>query len=147
MAKRRKEPPTAQELHEKALKELERWKEIKANGAGDPGWPDGVNLELVRNHIISYNRQILEVSKGQMQMSLLGEPVFYGTNPLCVPLPPVVDRNYMAQKASILANAKKVLKQMESGKIKFEQRDREILSEALRKGDYVVMRRYRGRYV
>ncbi|MBO5274479.1 MAG: hypothetical protein J6I45_07695, partial [Clostridia bacterium] len=38
-----------------------RWNQIKAEGSGDPFWEDGVNMNLVRNHIISYRRQILEL--------------------------------------------------------------------------------------
>jgi len=51
---------------EKAIQECEqgliatfaRWDYLFAHGGNDPTWPDGVNLNLVRNHIISYKRQM-----------------------------------------------------------------------------------------
>ena len=35
-----------------------RWKKIFTEGCSDPNWRDGVNIDLVRNHINSYKRQI-----------------------------------------------------------------------------------------
>ena len=32
--------------------ENKHWDDLKKNGCSDPAWPDGVNLNLVRNHII-----------------------------------------------------------------------------------------------
>ena len=37
-----------------------RWDDIKKNGCSDPAWPDGVNLNLVRNHIIYFYRFLRE---------------------------------------------------------------------------------------
>ena len=39
-----------------------RWAHIMKNGAGDPNWPDGTNLNLLRNHIIYYKRKCEEIS-------------------------------------------------------------------------------------
>lgn len=49
---------TAESIRADALKELERWNAIRKNGSNDPFWPDGVNLNLVRNHIIYANRRL-----------------------------------------------------------------------------------------
>ena len=38
---------------EYARRERARWHEIFAFGCNDPAWPDGCNLNLVRNHIIA----------------------------------------------------------------------------------------------
>lgn len=38
---------------EYARRELERWQDIFTNGCSDQAWPDGCNLNLVRNHIIA----------------------------------------------------------------------------------------------
>ena len=34
--------------------EWHRWQTIMRDGAGDPHWPDGMNLYLVRNHMLYY---------------------------------------------------------------------------------------------
>lgn len=34
-------------------RELERWRDIFEDGCSDPAWPDGCNLNLIRNHIIA----------------------------------------------------------------------------------------------
>ena len=38
---------------EYARRELERWRDIFEHGCSDPAWPDGCNLNLIRNHIIA----------------------------------------------------------------------------------------------
>ena len=38
-----------------------RWNEIREKGCSDPFWPDGVNLNLVRNHIIYYQKKIQDL--------------------------------------------------------------------------------------
>lgn len=40
----------------------ERWDHIKQFGAGDPCWEDGVNINLVRNHIIYAKREMQRLS-------------------------------------------------------------------------------------
>ncbi len=59
MAKRKLTP--AQELREYVNRLAERyahWEEERREGCVDPNWSDGVNLNLVRNHIINFKRQI-----------------------------------------------------------------------------------------
>ena len=43
--------------------EISRWNYILENGCNDPFWPDGCNMNLIRNHIISYKLEIAEYCK------------------------------------------------------------------------------------
>ena len=49
---------------ENPLEELEKayaqWESLYKQGGSDPFYPDGVNLNLVRNHILYFKRQIEE---------------------------------------------------------------------------------------
>lgn len=83
-----------EELGKNIRDSFTRWNYIYQNGAGDPLWEDGVNLELVRNHIIYYKRRCEE--------ELLPEqyPPEYRME-----LPPVVDRLYMARADEIKEHA------------------------------------------
>lgn len=65
----------------------EHWKDINDNGCSDPFWADGMNMNLVRNHIIYYRKQIEDIC------AETGEafPTEY-----YYPIPPIVDNNYMA---------------------------------------------------
>ena len=49
---------------ENPLEELEKayaqWESLYQQGGSDPFYPDGVNLNLVRNHILYFKRQIEE---------------------------------------------------------------------------------------
>ena len=59
MAKRKLTP--VQELREQVNRLAERyahWEQERRDGCVDPNWSDGVNLNLVRNHIINFKRQI-----------------------------------------------------------------------------------------
>lgn len=84
----------AEELGNYIRESFARWNHIYQNGAEDPLWEDGVNLELVRNHIIYYKRKCEE--------ELLPEqyPSEYHTE-----LPLVVDRLYMARVDEIKEHA------------------------------------------
>lgn len=83
-------------------REIEHWKAINQNGCNDPFWPDGVNMNLTRNHIIYYQRLIWEIcAENQLPF-----PEEYYFSP-----PPEVDKNYMAN-----------LKQKERVKRIFSQR-------------------------
>ena len=62
MAKRKLTP--AQELREQVNRLAERyahWESERRDGCVDPNWSDGVNLNLVRNHIINFKRQIRRI--------------------------------------------------------------------------------------
>ena len=51
-------------------KEFARWDEIYHHGCRDPFWWDGVNLNLVRNHIIHDYRLLREKMQQPVQLSL-----------------------------------------------------------------------------
>lgn len=59
----KKTPPMiqVQNLCEEIHKSIDRWREIRDKGCSDPTWPDGTNMNLVRNHIIYYKIQIEEI--------------------------------------------------------------------------------------
>lgn len=59
-------------LNEEIQKSRAHWDDIYTNGCSDPFWPDGVNLNLVRNHIIYYLSQINDLNHGSVQLSLFG---------------------------------------------------------------------------
>lgn len=65
----------------------EHWKYINDNGCGDPFWPDGTNMNLVRNHIIYYRKQIEDICVETGKA--LPSEYYY-------PIPPLVDDNYIA---------------------------------------------------
>ena len=67
--------------------ERAQWKDINQNGCNDPFWSDGCNMNLTRNHIIYYQRQIAEIC-AENQLPL---PVEYYLS-----VPPEVDNDYMA---------------------------------------------------
>ena len=69
------------------------------HGGSDPFYHDGVNLNLVRNHIIYAKRQFAEsVSDGDLP------EVYYRETP------PEVEQSYMARADEIRQNAANTLK-------------------------------------
>ena len=94
MAKRKQENP---------LEELERayahWQALYDHGGSDPTWPDGVNLNLVRNHILYYKRQIEKDCPLYMAHELYQRP-----------LPPEVPNSYMARPHEIQEHARQSLR-------------------------------------
>lgn len=81
---------TAEQLRAEIDERFRRWDEIYKNGCQDPFWADGVNLNLVRNHIIYYSR-FLQEKLENVQLSLFPVDVV-----LDRPLPPELPDNYMA---------------------------------------------------
>ena len=69
------------------IRERATWTFINENGCNDPFWPDGCNLNLTRNHIISYKRAIAELC--EKTGMTLPEEYF-------LKVPSEVDDNYMA---------------------------------------------------
>lgn len=77
------------------IRERDHWNYINENGCNDPFWPDGSNMNLTRNHIIFYKRDIAELCEKTGMP--LPEEYF-------LKIPPEVDDNYMAnlkQKARV----------------------------------------------
>lgn len=76
-----------------------RWNALKEEGGSDPFWPDGTNMNLVRNHILWTRKQCEEF------LSEEDYPEEYYLD-----LPPEVDANYMANEAELRESARKSLK-------------------------------------
>lgn len=71
-----------------------RWDYIHEHGCSDPFWADGVNMNLVRNHIMYYKQQLSE----EATLFLLPEAYYRE-------VPPEVDNNFMARPEEIRQNA------------------------------------------
>ena len=69
------------------IKSREHWKQINDSGCNDPFWPDGCNMNLVRNHILYYQRKISEICA---EKNLPYPEEYYFS------VPPEVDNFYMA---------------------------------------------------
>lgn len=63
-------PVQISRLEAQVKADISHWHDLRANGCNDPFWPDGVNLNLVRNHIIYGLRQIAELSTSERQLSI-----------------------------------------------------------------------------
>lgn len=81
---------------EEALKErFERWEQIYLHGADDMLWPDGCNLNLIRNHICYYKEQL--------------EKAGYFPEAYHRETPPKVETRYMARADEIRKHAAEAL--------------------------------------
>ena len=80
---------------EDPVKELEQshehWKDLYEHGGFGPSWADGVNLNLVRNHMLYYKGKIEELYPEEKRPDIYYEAV-----------PDEVDNDYMARKDEIL---------------------------------------------
>lgn len=52
----------------KLRERYEHWKDIYENGCSDPFWADGVNINLVKNHIYYYKQNIEEVAGNRFDL-------------------------------------------------------------------------------
>jgi len=87
--------------YETALKNsYDRWEHLSVYGGSDPSYADGVNMNLVRNHIMYYKEKIEE--------TLPPYPEIYYRE-----TPPEVDMDYIARPDEIRENAKISLMQFE----------------------------------
>ena len=134
-------------------KEYAQWDEVFTNGGSDPFWTDGVNLFLIRSHILFYKEQLEKQGD-----SLFGVPdIYYRATP------PEVDCNYMARSDEIRENARKAMKIIDADEnLKFVREQAPNLSEAqykqfciaavinyaenlrraIAENDLIIMRRY-----
>ena len=78
----------------------ELWQSIFENGCQDPFWEDGINLNLVRNHIIYFQRQMNDLCEeiGYLKPEICGREI-----------PKAVDPHYMAGTKEIEKQARKAL--------------------------------------
>jgi hypothetical protein len=67
--------------------ESKDWEYINKNGCNDPNWPDGENMNLVRNHILYFKNEIFEIC---VKNDIALPDAYF------VPTPPEVDSYYMA---------------------------------------------------
>lgn len=58
MSKKKTKVVTSKELAEMLRDSYNRWTNIFFNGCSDPNWSDGVNINLVRNHILAYKHYV-----------------------------------------------------------------------------------------
>lgn len=68
-------------------REIAHWCYMREYGCSDPSWPDGVNMNLTRNHVIHGKRRLEELC-AEAGVDLPGE--YY------LPIPPEVSKWYMA---------------------------------------------------
>ena len=85
-------------LLEELKKAYAQWESLYKQGGSDPFYPDGVNLNLVRNHILYFKRQIEET-----------QPLYKNTELFQRELPPQVEDGYMARAEEIRTHAKDTL--------------------------------------
>ena len=87
--------------------DFKRWEHLYQFGGSDPFWEDGVNLNLVRNHIISDKLQIAQLVNEQSDViSFFGvsyPDIYYKETP------PKIDARYMARASEIRARANEQL--------------------------------------
>lgn len=86
-------------------KSQKQWQDIYENGTHDPFYEDGMNLELVRNHIIFYRGKIRQLC----EESGLPLPKEYYDE-----LPPEVPRKFMARQEEIRKNGANALAELNS---------------------------------
>lgn len=72
--------------------EFSRWNALAQGACQDPFWPDGVNMNLVRNHIIYWYKMLED--RGAAQWDLFGDIAYER------PAPPEVPANYMVSGAA-----------------------------------------------
>lgn len=158
MAKKSKTP---QEQMQEAVAELveryNRWQDLYKNGCFDPSYCDGVNLNLVRNHIHFAKRKIEKLVEEHKELSF---PAEYEK----IEIPQEVSNDYMANPEKIIREAKETLSAMEEDEnykyllsIKDDLTDKEKekicfstvisyrrwLKDAIERNDLVYMRLYR----
>ena len=150
MSKRGKQTDYAAELE----KSYARWDHLKEYGGSDPFWPDGVSMNLVRNHIIYYKEQL-----AKQENTLFELPEAYYRE-----LPPETDCDYMARPDEIREDARKAMERIDTDEnLKFVREQSpnlsaqqikqwsipaiinyaENLRRAINDDDLVIMRRYR----
>lgn len=105
MAKKYTPPTPEQEIEsirKDIVRELEHWQYLRKYGCQDPFWPDGVNMNLTRNHIIYDKTRLLELC----QDGNLPEEYY-------LPTPPEVDNDYLARKNKYFKTRKKRIEEGE----------------------------------
>ena len=86
------EQMAAQQIQAELDREFQRWNDIACSGCQDPTWPDGVNMNLVRNHIIYWYKLLDEKQSADTQTSLFDMPT---REVMRRPVPPKAPDQYM----------------------------------------------------
>lgn len=116
MAARKKTPEQVLAAYCKDIqRELTHWHYLRDHGGQDPHWPDGVNMNLTRNHIIYARHQIAEICE-EHDWSLPEE--YY------LPLPPEVPNGYMANLDQVkrVENLKRKGEKLTTEKIEYDDK-------------------------
>ncbi len=79
------------ELVRQIEKSYNHWIELRDGGSCDPFWADGMQMNLVRNHIIYDKNQLKDLLAGEEQISFFAPSFSVETRPT----PPEVPENYM----------------------------------------------------
>ena len=90
MSTKKKTPTPAEQLTElthELVREFNWWKSTNELGCNDPFWPDGTNMNLIRNHVLHFKGEIRKLCE-ETGLNLPEE--YY------IPTPPEVQNNYMA---------------------------------------------------
>lgn len=141
----RKQMSRKEQLAEVIRESHEQWKRLWKNGGNDPFWTDGVNLNLVRNHII-YGRRLCEE---ELQKGDYPEEYY-------LPLPEEVSLNYMVKGDEIRRMAYERMQNIKKnsdyirlfGKSEKSQKEANIIryisgySQSILEDDLVAMRRF-----
>lgn len=154
MAKKLTPQEKLSELINQLQESFSRWEYLYNNGGSDPFWSDGVNLNLVRNHILYYKSQILELCE---------ENPFFIPEEYDHPTPEIVPDDYMAKSEEIRKNAEQAsllyeetdvftkLADILKKKDKKDKPDQSLLNiigykraceQAIQENDLVAMRRF-----
>lgn len=91
MAKKKQQEDYEQQLRDS----FDHWQHLYEYGGQDPSWSDGVNLNLVRNHIYYYKRKIKETMAPEAYPEIHHQAT-----------PPEVSDDYMAGSDEIRKTAK-----------------------------------------
>jgi hypothetical protein len=91
MAKKKTPQQEVYEIAERVTGTVASWKSHKVNGCNDPFYPDGLNMNLLRNHLFYYKRKIRELCA---EHNLLLPPEAF------TPDLPYTDCNYFAKPKS-----------------------------------------------
>ena len=88
----RHEKMTTQQIQSEIDFEFREWNEIACSGCQDPGFLDGVNMNLIRNHIIYWYRLMDKKKVAETQISLFDSQT---PEPPRRSVPPEVSNQYM----------------------------------------------------
>ena|SRR5690554_3914311 len=94
-------------LEQELIRRFARWERLKEEGGSDPFYPDGMGLELTRNHILHTKQSM------KKKHERAGEPlpeVYYRETP------PDMPQDYMARPDEIRENARKSLERYKQDK-------------------------------